>query len=161
MHSQKEAVYVAVKDILEANGKSIKTTEPVALSISERAAVVQYIADLIASSQAYFSPNAAAKYSTEKDIKKYVSGLVSNWLRRDPRLNGGSASAVASQSESKKEPDTVLKNLKNLLHNVKGNPEAEAEILKEIEKRSAGIKADKIAGKIDKDSIPEHLKHLL
>lgn len=81
MKSQKEAVFLAV---CEALGRIPVKGEKVLLSKEQTEHVRSLLLEEI--KQGKVSLN---KSYSEQEMKKYVSGLVANWLRKDPRLNGG------------------------------------------------------------------------
>lgn len=107
----------------------------------------------------------------EAALKRYIPGLTSNWVRRDPRLNGADAgsrslkqkSAAYVPSDSGPRADPELKALLVLLKMVgKAVPaeqkaEVEAKLFKRLEHL---IKAAREA-KVNRDKLPVSLRHLL
>jgi hypothetical protein len=90
---QKEAVYIAVKKILEENGTWFEEgKEAVVLKRNVRDAIIDELAAGFMSGIIELdssSPANAEKLTNAASLKQYCSGLVSNWLRKDTRLNGG------------------------------------------------------------------------
>ena len=95
---------------------------------------------------------------TDKELTVYVSGLISNWLRKDKRLNGDVKYVAKNPGSRSGVGDVQLKNLKALLSTV--DPEDEAavtEIQGYIEAREAEIAAAK-KPVINVDALPESLR---
>ena len=108
-----------------------------------------------------FSESAQAKYDTEAKIKTYTNGLVSNWLRKDTRLNGGVKHQIKNPGSRAGSGDEVIKNLKRLASTL-SNPEQLAAVQAEIDKRLAQLKAEKAKNvEIDMSLIPVDLQHLI
>lgn len=90
--TQREGVYIAVMRTLKSSGIDVKKGVAVhtLLTSEHREAIYKLLAQ-------GFSEKRIALKSTESNQKKisdpkalqvYIIGLVNNWLRRDPRLNG-------------------------------------------------------------------------
>lgn len=79
--NQKEAVFQVVKEIKRGD---VDTDKPVVLTKQEKAVVQQKLFD------GFKKGKVAYNHELPSDDKLllYVSGLVSNWLRKDKRLNG-------------------------------------------------------------------------
>lgn len=92
-------------------------------------------------------------------LKAYVSGLQSNWLRKDKRLNGNVAYQAKNPGSRAGSTDAQVKAMRLLLA-TKDKPEERAEIQKFIDARVATLKPTKSVV-IDESAIPEELKHLL
>ena len=148
MTKQKDAVFNAVTAVRG-------TTEfdsAVELTKEERG-VVQ--ASLIAGLQ---SGNIAYQ-GDATDVTKltsYVSGLVSNWLRKDKRLNGNISYVAKNPGTRTGAGDESLKAMRTLL-GATNDVEARLEIQVEIDKRVSELKPRKT---INVDALPESLRHL-
>ena len=128
--SQKEAVYTAVSAVLQQNGITIEPGTNVASLMTRelRAQVNQRLFDAFRSG----SVQLDSTY-TDTELRAYVSGLQSNWLRKDARFNSG------GKVSSKKTTDPQLKALYGL---IKSAPQADhAEIQGYINTRLAEISA--------------------
>lgn len=79
--NQKDAVFQAVCNVTGFDGSEGGT---VVISKEQRAQVNMILFDGIRAGKI-----ACDKVYTDSDLKTYVSGLQSNWLRKDKRLNGG------------------------------------------------------------------------
>lgn len=94
MLSQKEAVYQATLEVLnqanlKVNGQPVSKVVPKEL----RKMVTDKVLELVKQGQVEFKGTAsnAMKRKDSSRMSAYVSGLVSNHWKRDPRLNGSQA----------------------------------------------------------------------
>lgn len=92
-------------------------------------------------------------------LKTYVSGLQSNWLRKDKRLNGGVQYVAKNPGSRTGSTDAGVKAMRVLLA-TKTDPTDRAEIQSFIDKRLAEIKPTKKV-ELDVNSLPEGLRHLV
>ena len=148
--TQGEAVFQAVRTIF-TEGKVPPTTE---WSSTQKEQVHDSILQM-------FRAGLVAKNSGGSDeiaLRKYVPGLVNNWVRKDKRLNGGEVYIPKNPGSRTGSGDDKLKNLKVLL-TVVTDPEAKAAVQLEIDKRVAELA--KPAQVVDISKIPEHLRHLV
>lgn len=149
MTKQKDAVFnavAAVRGATEFNGA-------VELSKDERAAVQSA---LVAGFQAGAIGYQGDAADTAK-LTNYVSGLVSNWLRKDKRLNGGTQYVAKNPGTRTGAGDESLKAMRTLL-SATTDSEARAEIQAEIDKRVGELKPKKT---INAAALPESLRHLV
>ena len=101
MIKQRDAVFEAVTAVVgELDGS------PVSLTKDQRKSVIDAVTANIVSGNVDFSTTAAQKYDSSEKIRTYVSGLVTNWLKKDSRLNGGEKYTPAN-------PGTGTPNLKD------------------------------------------------
>lgn len=79
--NQKEAVFQVIKELRRGD---VDTETPVVLTKQEKAVVAQKLFD------GFKKGRVAYNHEMPSDDKLllYISGLVSNWLRKDRRLNG-------------------------------------------------------------------------
>lgn len=148
MIKQKDAVFNAV---CEVRGTT-EFSSAVELSKEERSSVQ---ASLIAG----FQSGAIAYQGDATDSTKltaYVSGLVSNWLRKDKRLNGNVSYVAKNPGTRTGSGDEALKAMRTLL-SATTDETARAEIQSEIDKRISELKPKKV---INIDALPESLRHL-
>lgn len=78
----------------------------------------------------------------DSKLKSYVSGLQSNWLRKDKRLNGGVVHQPTNPGSRAGSTDPQVKAMRLLLA-TKSDPSARAEIQRFIDNRLATIKPTK------------------
>jgi hypothetical protein len=144
--TQKEAVYQAVTNVVEFDGLCQPTKE-------ERAQVNEILFQGFKAGTIAYDGDIPA----DQALRSYVSGLQSNWLRKDARLNGNVKYVAKNPGSRTGSGDKQLIAMKALLA-VQTNPTAIAEITAEIEKRKAELKP-KV--EIDANNIPEELKKYL
>jgi len=98
------------------------------------------------------------KLNNREYLAKYVSGLLDNWMRKAPELNGGVAYQAKNPGSRAGSGDEQIKALKALLKTI-ADDEVKKEIQQAINSRLAEIKPAKTV-EINVDALPEHLKHL-
>ena len=133
----------------------------VALTSEERVTVVAMVAKGLHEGEIDLSERAKEKYDTEEKLaSKYVPGLVNNHLRKDLRLNGGVPYKPKNPGSRTGSGDKLLQELKKLKSTLTDEDEI-AQVQGEIDKRIAEIRASKMQKiEIDKDILPDELKHL-
>lgn len=148
MTKQKDAVFAAVSSVRG----STEFSEAVELTKEERSAVQ---ASLVAGFQSGSIAYQGDATDTTK-LTSYVSGLVSNWLRKDKRLNGNVAYVAKNPGTRTGAGDESLKAMRTLLQ-ATSDDSARAEIQAEIDKRIGELKPKK---QINVSALPESLRHL-
>jgi hypothetical protein len=97
---------------------------------------------------------------SESDLKAYVSGLQSNWLRKDKRLNGNVTYVAKNPGSRAGSTDSQVKAMRLLLSSGRVTDEVErTKIQSMIQARLASIKPTKTV-EINVADLPEELKHL-
>lgn len=153
--SQKEAVFSAVSEVL---GVFAGVAE---LSTEQRKDVIGSIMQGFANGTVELSQEAASKYDTDAKLKSYTQGLVSNWLRKDTRLNGGSKYETKNPGSRAGSGDDTVKALRTLRSTLVDADQI-AQVEAEIATRVAAFKASKQPKfEINADLIPENLRHLV
>lgn len=99
-----------------------------------------------------------AKYADDGEMKKYVSGLVNNWIRKNKEFNGGEVYQPKNPGSRAGSQDEQVKQMKLLLSATQ-DVETKALIQSEIDKRIAEIKPTKKV-EFDISKLPDSLKHL-
>ena len=95
-------------------------------------------------------------------MKKYVSGLVNNWVRKNKEFNCGNTYAAKNPGSRAGSTDPQMKALKTLLSQLgEDDATAIAEVKSAIEARKAEIKPATAVKPINVDALPEHLKGLV
>ena len=94
----------------------------------------------------------------DSELKAYVSGLQSNWLRKDKRLNGNVTYVAKNPGSRAGSTDAQIKAMRQLL-STKSDPSERAEIQTFIDARVAELKPAK-STVINVDDLPEALRHL-
>lgn len=146
MATQGEAVFQAVCKVLngEPDGK-------VELTEKQLDAVHELVFMAFQTGQTSHSKNP-----DEEALRKYIPGLVNNWIRKDQRLNGGVQYQAKNPGSRSGSGDEQVKAMKTLL-SMTTDPEAKEAIQLEIAKRIAAIKP-KV--ELDVSKLPESLRHL-
>ena len=153
--SQKEAVFAAITEVL---GNFSGSAE---LSTEQRKEVISSIMSGFASGTVELSNEARFKYDTDAKLKSYTQGLVSNWIRKDVRLNGGSKYETKNPGSRAGSGDDTVKALR-ALRSTLTNADQISEVEAEIASRVAAFKASKTPKlEINADLIPENLRHLV
>ncbi len=157
MLSQKEAVYKAVKSVYAEHGVEHEDFTKAELDKSMREQVISIVCT-------GFGNGEVELKSTQENIKSYTSGLVSNWLRKDKRLNGNVKYKPTNPGSRTGQQDPMVKNLRILLSTLPEGSEAYEATKSRIETRVAEIKAEKAKSnqkEVDFSAIPEDIKALL
>lgn len=157
--TQRQAVYNAVKSVFTENNmefhdgidaKSVMTKE-------HRSQVNAILCVGFMTGQIDFKQTESnkAKLADESLLKEYVSGLQSNWLAKDDRLNGGVDHEIKNPGSRSGSGDAQLKALRALLNTVE--PSQRPEIQGYIDARIAEIKPTKEV-EINFDALPEAIR---
>ena len=83
-----------------------------------------------------------AKVNDDSELKKYISGLVNNWIRKAKELNSGQAYKTKNPGSRAGSGDEQVREMKKLLQ-VTADEEAKAAIQAAIDERVAKLKAEK------------------
>jgi len=145
--TQKEAVFSAVTNVCGQSDEAYHPTK------EERAQVNNILFEGFRSG----SIELEREYD-DSGLKAYVSGLQSNWLRKDTRLNGGVKYEAKNPGSRAGSTDPQIKAMRALLA-TKSDPSEKAEIQSFIDKRVAEIKPAKTVS-INVADLPESLRHL-
>jgi hypothetical protein len=135
--SQKEAVFTAVVNVLEQEGISITEGEPVKMSKEFRAQVNNILFEGFRAGTIELD-----REFSDSDLKGYVSGLQSNWLRKDKRLNGGTQYVAKNPGSRAGSGDASLKAMRTLMSTLTTDAEKQ-EVQGYIDARLAEIQASK------------------
>jgi vacuolar-type H+-ATPase subunit I/STV1 len=162
--SQKQAVVNGVKSVL---GSSFDPSVPARdqLSDEQLASVKSYVTSQIVGGFVEFSKDN----SDEKEVSKYVSGMVSNHLRKAKELNGGET--YVPQSTGRGSRDAQISELNKLLKTYAEGTEEYNQILDAISSRKTEIAAEKAElskekrkakelSSINMEALPDSLKSL-
>lgn len=147
--SQKEAVFSAVTNVCGLKDG------PYVLTKEERTSVNQILFEGFKSGNITFSEDLP----NDVELKAYVSGLQSNWLRKDKRLNGGTAYVAKNPGSRKGSSDPQIKAMRALLATRTDETER-AEIQAFIDARMTQIKPVKTVS-INVSDLPVELQHLV
>jgi len=152
--TQKEAVFSAVSTVLEADSIPVEGNIAPHMTRERRAAVNGILFENFRAG----SIELDREY-TDTELKAYVSGLQSNWLRKDKRLNGGIQYTAKNPGSRAGSGDTQLKNMRLLLQTLTPGTEDYSEVEVAIEARVKEVQASKIKSKpIDFSALPADLR---
>lgn len=90
--TQKDAVFIAVTSILSNAGVDFEVgTTNIADVLTKplRSNVANMLVSQFQAGDIVMSVESQAKLTNNTELRAYVSGLISNWLKKDNRLNGG------------------------------------------------------------------------
>lgn len=146
MMNQKDAVYQAVVNVTGFDGEG--ACEP---SKEQRAQINAILCEGFKSG----SIKLEREFS-DSDLKGYVSGLISNWLRKDTRLNGGEKYVAKNPGSRAGSTDPQLKAMRTLLTTLTSEEER-AEVQGYIDARISEISATKQAKVVDFSALPADL----
>jgi hypothetical protein len=159
--SQKESVYAAVKAFLDEKGINHDDGQVVTLDKDGRKTVIEMISQAAMHGDMQLSDEAKTKYNTIEKMRGYVNGLLSNWLRKDVRLNGGSKYETKNPGSRAGQGDETLKSLKALRGTLSDAAHIAA-VDSEIEKRQAEISAAKAKKvEINFDVLPDSIRSMI
>lgn len=130
--TQKEAVYQAIVNVIgEQEGRYEPTKD-------ERASVNEVLYEGFVQGRIEYDGDLPE----EKKLRSYVSGLQSNWLRKDKRLNGNTDYVPKNPGSRAGSTDAQVKAMRMLLA-TKTDPTEREEIQSFIDKRLGEIKPAK------------------
>jgi len=139
---QKEAVFSAVTSVLSEAGIVVNEGDDFATYLSRelRAQVTNILVE-------GFNNGTIAlekTFESEADLRTYCSGLTSNWLRKDIRMNGGVKYVAKNPGSRVGSADPQLKAMRVLLATRTDlSDEDRAEIQNHIEKRVSEVRASR------------------
>jgi len=159
--NQKEAVYSAIATYMSSKKRPMLSDSKIELDSDDRKTIVTMLIAAIHDGGIEFSVESIGKYDTPEKMRNYSTGLLSNWVRKDPRLNGGEKHAIKNPGARLGHKDEILKNLKELKKALINKKEIAA-VDKEIQNRINELQNEKRSLiPIDIKNIPVHLMHLV
>lgn len=165
--NQREATVQAIMDTLEARGfeYELNGTTPVSevLTDADKATVRGILFDQFRNSEISYKAEFQTKVDSDTELKKYISGLTNNWIRKYKPFNSGVAYVAKNPGSRAGSSDEQMRELKKLLNQVRatGNTDAISEVEEAITARAAEIKPKSAAKPINVDALPDSLKHLV
>lgn len=144
--NQKEAVFQAICNVTGFTGEGSLT-----ISKEQRAQVNAILFEGFRAG----SIELDREYS-DSDLKSYVSGLQSNWIRKDKRLNGGVQYVAKNPGSRAGSTDPQLKAMRALLSTLTDESER-AEVQSHIDAKVAEIAAAKQTKVVDFSALPADL----
>lgn len=164
MISQKQAVSNAVKSIhseYEFNGE---TTLKSQLTPESKKQMRALLFEAFQAGEVVYSKNPA-NLQDDKYLTKYVSGLLDNWVRKNPEFNNNFKDTPTGKYEAKNpgsragSGDEQVREMRKLLKTIT-DPKIKAQVQTAIDERIAEIKPESVVA-INVDALPEHLRSLV
>jgi hypothetical protein len=159
---QSQAVYQATVSVFEQHGISFEDGINVADHISKdmRAAICGIVTEGFRSGEVELkdTPANKAKLADESELKKYVSGLVNNWHRKDTRMNGGDQYQPKNPGSRTGQSDPEIKQLRLLLKSGQLSAEQTDIVQSRLDEKLAEIAATKAKVEVDFSALPAELK---
>jgi hypothetical protein len=152
---QRDAVYNAVTSVLSDEGVHFEDGMNVSelLTKEQRASVHTIVTEGFTSGSIEFADTPAnqAKLADPSKLSSYVSNLISNWFRKDMRLNGNTKYTPKNPGSRVGSTDPQLKALRQLAKQFQGIDSEKFEKLQsEINTRVSAIQAER-ATKVEID----------
>lgn len=169
---QREAVYQAVVSVLESNGIEFiqgKSNAAQLLTKEMRSEVHRIVVAGFESGTVKLKETQSNhdKLTDSAKLSSYVTGLITNWLNKDPDLNGGLAYQSKNPGSRAGSGDTLVKEMRLLKKQLEaaGNLDGVAKVEEAIEDRVKELKAAKAKANkpeaINVDNLPDFLKDLV
>jgi len=160
--SQREAVYNATHQVLKENNISFEDGNNVADVISEhRDAVIAIVCEGFKNGTIELkdTPSNQEKLANPTKLRSYVSGLVSNWYRKDKNFNGNTKYVAKNPGSRTGQSDSKLKALRNLKKMLETKGQDATEVDGYIKARLEELNAEKAKKiEVNMDEIPAELK---
>lgn len=101
------------------------------------------------------------KLNDDSELKKYISGLVNNWIRKNKEFNCGQVYQIKNPGSRAHVGDEQLKELMKLATQIGTGNDGYEDVMQAIKQRKDEIAASKAKDvTINVDALPEHLQHL-
>ena len=156
--TQKDAVFSAVTSVLSESGINVNENVNASSSLTRelRSQVTSILVEGFKNGRIALDKS----FDSDSSLRAYCSGLMSNWLKKDKRLNGGVQFSIKNPGSRTGSSDPQIKAMRALL--ATRTDEAErAEIQAFIDNRVSELVTSTKKVNIDTNNIPAELKHLL
>ncbi len=166
MMNQKSAVVSYILSALKEDGIDYTLGGEVSvkdvLTDTMRKEVREKLCDGFQNLEIQLSESAQDKYlgaENEKKLKSYVSGLLNNWIKKNPEFNSGLGYVPKNPGSRTGQGDEQIKNLRLMLKSIT-EEEVREEIEQAIKDRLAEIKPESVV-EVKAEAIPEHLRKFI
>ena len=165
MQKQKDAVINTILSVLEARGVTYEmdgeTKLKDVLTSEDRAQVKAILFEGFMNREIELAEKSQNKLENESELKSYVAGLVTNWVKKYKPFNCGVAYQPENPGSRAGQGDEQVREMRKLLK-ITTDPEQKAEIQAAIDSRISEIKAERGHGTvtINVEALPENLRHL-
>jgi len=130
------------------------------LNDSDKAKVREILFTQFKQGQVEYKSSFQSKVDDDSELKKYISGLVNNWIRKAKEFNSGQTYKAKNPGSRTGSQDPEVKEMRKLL-SVTTDPQSRTMIEQAISKRIAELKAEQNQVEINVDNLPAHLRHLI
>lgn len=162
--NQRQATVNTILAVLEERGVSYElngeTSISEVLTDKDKAEVREVLFTMFKSKQVSYRDDFQSKVDDDTELKKYISGLVNNWIRKAPEFNSGNTYQAKNPGSRAGQGDEQIKEMKKLL-SITTDATAKQAIQAAINERAASIKVEKSQVEINADLLPAHLRALL
>jgi len=165
--NQKEATISTILSVFEDRGYSYELSGPTAVSEvltdADKATVRETLFTMFRDGDVSYKPEFQAKVDNDAELKKYISGLLNNWIRKEKTFNSGQSYVAKNPGSRAHSSDEQMKELKKLFTQVsaEGDEDTIAQVTAAIEARKAEIKPKAAIKPINVEVLPEALRHLV
>lgn len=164
MANQRQATCNTILSVLQERGVNyeLNGSTPISevLTNDDKAKVRDILFAMFKQGQVEYKESFQSKVDDDSELKKYISGLVNNWIRKAKEFNCGEVYQAKNPGSRAGAGDSKVKEMKKLL-SVTTDAEARAMIQQAIDKRVAEIKAESNKLEINLDEVPAHLREAL
>lgn len=164
--NQRTATVNTILEVLQDRGIDYEVNGPTPISEvlidSDKATIRERLFTMFRNNEVTMSDNfMSTKLGDDSELKKYISGLVNNWIRKAKELNSGQAYVTKNPGSRAHVGDEQLKELMKLATQIGSGNEGYEDVMQAIKQRKDEIAATKTkTAPINIDALPEHLKHL-
>jgi hypothetical protein len=153
--TQREAVFNAITSVLADHGVEFEAGTDVGPSMNKdiRSEVNAILFEGFRQGKIEIS-----KEYSDSDLKAYVSGLQSNWIRKDKRLNGNTQYIAKNPGSRAGSGDAQLKAMRGLLKSLPAGSAEASEVQTHIDRRVSELSASKVKTTVDFANLPEALR---
>jgi len=167
MLNQRTATVQAILGVLAARDfeYELNGSTPISevLTDADKKTVREQLFNMFREGEVSYKSEFQVKVDDDAELKKYISGLTNNWIRKAKEFNGGNGYVTKNPGSRAHSSDEPMRELKKLLVQVTatGDADAIAEVKSAIETRKGEIKPKSAAKPINVDALPENLRHLV
>ena len=162
--NQRTACVNTILSVLSDNGVNyeLNCETPVSSMLTDtmKSQVREILFTAFRNGEVEYKASFQSKVNDDSELKKYISGLVNNWIRKAKEFNNGQAYQAKNPGIRAGSGDSKVKEMKKLL-TVTTDPQAKAIIQAAIDERVAELKAEKQDIEIDYNAIPAELRSKL
>lgn len=162
--NQKTAVVNSILSVLSDRGVDYVLGGEVNLSEvindSDKQTVRSMLFTAFKEGRVEYKDSFESKVQDDSELKKYISGLLNNWMRKNKDFNCGEVYHAKNPGSRAGSQDESIKAMRLLLSITPDQADKKA-IQSAIDAKLAEIQAEKKQVTIDLDAIPEELKKML